>query len=200
MQNMQNMGGMGRGMPNMNMNMNMNMAMNGMNPNMGQQKGPNFLSIIYQNLTQSQNQDGPLQGWRAGITIQERAGQIKILFDSLRMLTSTVDVKRSLDIALAFERKQFMSSATQEAYKQSIHEKLASIRDQRQQHVNANNGVASGNMQMGGNAAFQQQQPQMSQMNQAMNFNQQAMQPSPMMSQMPNQQSINVSRPVVSLA
>jgi len=88
-----------------------------------------------------------------------------------------------------------MSSATQEAYKQSIHEKLASIRDQRQQHLNANSGMPVGNMQMGGNAVFQQQQPQsqMPQMNQAMNFNPQTMQPSSMMNQMPNQQNMNVS-------
>lgn len=185
--NFQNMGGMGMGM-----------GMNPVNQNMAQQRGPpNFISIIYQNLSQSQNLDGPFQGWRQGVSNQERAGQIKLLFDSLRMLSSTNDIVRSLDIALAFERKQFISSATQEAYKQSIREKLFSIKDQRQQYVNAN--LPAGNMQMPQNAAFQHQQqqsmqPQAPQMAQAMNFNQQGMQPSPMVNQMPGQQNMNVSK------
>lgn len=190
-QQFQNMGGMGRGMP----NMNMNMGMNNVNPNMAQQKGPpNFLQIIYQNLTQSQNVDGPFQGWRQGVSIQERAGQIRLLFDSLRMLSNTNDIVRSLDIALAFERKQFVSSATLEAYKQSIREKLFSIRDQRQQNVNANTNLPPGNMPMVQNAGFQQQQQptqqQVSQMGQAMNFGQPGIAPSPMM---PGLQNMNVS-------
>lgn len=182
-----NMGGMGRGMPNMNMGM-------GMNSN-GQNKQPNFLQFIYQSLTQSQQNDGPFTGWRGALSIQERAAQIKILFDSLRMLGSTVDTKRSLDIALAFERKQFMQSSTQDAYKHSIHEKLASIRDQRQQQVTtAANGMpnASGppNGMMNG---F----PQMGGANQNMNFpQQQGMQPSSMLPQMQQQASMNVSRTI----
>ncbi|KAK5951853.1 hypothetical protein OHC33_007145 [Knufia fluminis] len=181
------MGGMGRGMPNMNMGM-------GMNSN-GQNKQPNFLQFIYQSLTQSQQNDGPFTGWRGALSIQERAAQIKILFDSLRMLGSTVDTKRSLDIALAFERKQFMQSSTQDAYKHSIHEKLASIRDQRQQQVTtAANGMpnASGppNGMMNG---F----PQMGGANQNMNFpQQQGMQPSSMLPQMQQQPSMNPTQPL----
>lgn len=176
-------------MPNMNMNMNMN-------PNLAQQqKGPNFLSIIYQNLTASQSQDGPFSGWRSSFTVQERAGQIKVLFDSLRMLAQGVDIRRSLDIAIAFERKQFMQSASLEAYRQSIHEKLSGIRDQRQHQaqVSAANNMPN-NMQMM-NPSFQQTQQQapMNPMAYNMNFQQAGMQASPSFNPMV-QRPMNVSR------
>ena len=187
-----NMGGMGRGMPNMGMmggNTGVGMGMNNMNQSVPQQKGPNFLAIIYQTLTTSQSQDGPLQGWRQQVAIQDRAAQIKILFDNLRLLGTQVDTKRSLDIALAFERRQFSSTASMEAYKKSIHDKLASIRDQRQQQVNGNNPGQAGMMM---NSSMSQPQMQQQQMNMdgGMVFPQ-AMQPSPMGGQMP--QSMNVS-------
>lgn len=185
-------GGAGRGMPNMNMGMNMGM---GMNPNMQQPKGPNFLGMIYQNLSASQGQDGPFTGWRSHVAIQERAGQVKILFDSLRMLGSTVDIRRSLDIAVAFERRQFLQSTSLEAYKQSLHDKLSSIRDQRQQQAQVSANNMPNNMQMM-NPAFQQaqQQPQMNQMTPNMNFQQPAaMQPSPAFNPMVQQRPMNVS-------
>lgn len=171
-----NVGGAGRGMNNMNQN---------------------FIQFIYQSLSQSQQNDGPFTSWRAPFSIQERAAQIKILFDSLRMLGSTVDTKRSLDIALAFERKQFIQSPTQEAYKHSIHEKLASIRDQRQQQVATASATAATANGMPKSSAPPMINgfPQMGAANQTMNFQQQqGMQPSPMLPQMQQPSSMNVSR------
>lgn len=200
-------GGVGRGMPNMNMGMSMGMGNNmnmNMNPNMQQQqqqqqqqqRGPNFLGMIYQNLTASQGQDGPFTGWRSHVSIQERAGQVKILFDSLRMLGAAVDIRRSLDIAVAFERRQFLQSASLEAYKQSLHEKLSSIRDQRQHQAQVSANSMPNNMQMM-NPAFQQaqqQQPQMNQMTPNMNFQQPStMQPTPSLNPMVQQRPMNVS-------
>lgn len=193
-------GGAGRGMPNMNMNMNMNMGMGmgmgmnmNMNPNMPQQKGPNFHNIIYQNLQASQQQDGPFSGWRSQVPILERASQVKILFDSLRMLGEGVDIRRSLDIAVAFERRQFLQSTSLETYKQSLHEKLSSIRDQRQQQAVAAVSNMPNNMQMM-NPAFQQAQQQapMNQMTPNMNFQQPSgMQPSPSFNPMIQQRAMN---------
>lgn len=190
---MGNMGNMG----NMNMGMNMGMGMNSMNPNMPQQRPPPFLAIIYQSLTQSQQHDGPFQGWRANMSIQERAAQIKVVFDSLRMLGGQSDTRHSLDIALAFERKQFSQSQTQEAYKQSIHDKLAEIRDKRQQQVN---GMPNNMMQQPimSTPNMAQRQPQMQPgMPQNMNFGQQSMvQQSPMVGSMQQQpQSMMNVRP-----
>lgn len=168
-----NMGGMGRGMPNMGMpgqmnNMNMgnmgmmggNMGMPGGMNNMAglqqqqqqqQQRAPQYITFIYQSLAQQQQQDGPPQGWRASVTTQERAAQIKLLFDSLRMLGQPQDIKRSLDIALAFEKKQFTQCQSHDHYKEEMRQKLSNIRDQRQLAVNNNN-------MPGMNMAQQQQQ------------------------------------------
>lgn len=189
-----NMAGMGRGMPNVNMmqNMGISMPMNNMNPQMPKAQQPNFLQFIYQNLSNNNNNDGPFTGWQANIGHQERAGQIKILFDSLRMLGATTDTKRSLDIAIAFERKQFTQSPSLEAYKKSIHEKLAGIRDQRQQAVQvaANGGVVNQANSMGANMA------QMPGMNPNMNtFPQQpGAQANMVQNQMQNPAMMNVSR------
>lgn len=201
-----NMGAMGRGMPGMmnnNQGMGMNMAgnnvMNGMNPNVQQrQSGPDFLSIIYQSLTASQQEDGQVQGWRANVNLRDRAAQIKILFDSLRVLAQSNDIRRSLDIALAFERKRWNESPSQEAYKQAIHEKLSSIRDQRQQM--AQNGL-NGMQNAGLNTLIQNQGQNMqglqmpNNVGQNLNFanGQPNMQQSPMMPQGQQQQPMNVS-------
>lgn len=165
-----NMGGMGRGMPNMGMqgqmnNMNMgnmgmmggNMGMPGAMNNMQQQqqqqqqRAPQYITFIYQNLAHQQQQDGPPQGWRQSVTTQERAAQIKLLFDSLRMLGQPQDTRRSLDIALAFEKKQFTQCQNHDHYKDEMRQKLSNIRDQRQVAAN-NNGMPGMNM------AQQQQQ------------------------------------------
>lgn len=182
----------------MGMNMGGNNGMNGINPNVQQQRGPNFLSIIYQSLTASQQQDGPFQGWRQQVNIQDRAAQIKILFDSLRVLAGSNDIRRSLDIALAFERKRWNESPSQEAYKQAIHEKLSSIRDQRQQMAqNAVNGMQNSAL----NTLIQNQGQNMqglqmpANVGQNLNFSngQPNMQQSPMMPQVQQQQTMNVS-------
>lgn len=176
-------------MPNMNMQQmgmaNMNMMMNNNVQQMGQLKTPSYLQFIYQNLQVSTQQDGPFTGWQAGVTHQDRAAQIKILFDSLRML-GPADTKRSLDIALAFERQQFTKSPSVDAYKQSIHDKLAGIRDQRQQAANnannagVNNAMTAGMQQMGG-------VPNMP------GFSQSAQAAGMMQGVMPNQKNMNVS-------
>lgn len=180
---MLNMAGMGRGAPAMGMNVNMNnmnnmnmgmaMGMNnpGMMPNNMNIAQPNpagqFQKIIYQSLQSESQQHGPYTGWKKEISLQERGAQIKVLFDSLRMLGAQVDGSKSLNIALMFERKQFNDSQTREDYHRSIHEKLASIRDQRQRQLDS---------QTNQNLNQQQQQPQQTPQAQNMNLQQQQQQ------------------------
>jgi len=172
----QNMG-MGRGMPNGNMQQaNANNAM-----------GMQAQKYIFQSLAR----DGPFTGWQTDVPIQERAGQVKLLVDSLRLLGQPVEMPRAIDVALSFERKEFAQSPTKEDYRRQCNEKLAKIRDQRQQNVvRANTASGMTNMQMI-NPNFQQQ---MQQMNQNMGFPQQQqpdMHASPMINQHQGQQNIS---------
>lgn len=188
----------------MNMNPAMNMNMNMTNVNMAQQNpAAQFTRYIYATLTQQNNTNPPQLGWKKEITLQERARQIKCLFDSLRMLSSAVDLKHSLDVAITFETKQFQTSATREQYQHSIHEKLARIRDERQNQINnasaaANNPMANSPANTRG-PALQQAQQQLSQM-QNLSFQHQmqqaaqaGMQQAVMSNQMNAQSTISVS-------
>ncbi|KAJ9607363.1 hypothetical protein H2200_008436 [Cladophialophora chaetospira] len=155
----QNMGGMGRGMPN-NMQQQMAMAnqMNGMNGQMAGQMGqmgqmnpmangmgrqmpqaagqmslnhPSVQQYIFDQL----NSQGPFAGWQANVHIRERAGQIKLLVDSLRLVRPPVELSRAIEVALQFERKCFTQSSSREDYVRECSEKLGRIRDQRVQQM-----------------------------------------------------------------
>jgi hypothetical protein len=154
---------------------------------------------VQQHIFDQLNSQGPWAGWQANVHIRERAGQIKLLVDSLRLVRPPVDLPRAIEVALQFERKCFSQSASREDYVRECSEKLGRIRDQRAQQMNQGGAGLmqtmgmQGNMQMP-NQTFQQMQQQMGQ---TMNPNmalpahlQQQMQASPFLnpSQQPGQQ------------
>ena len=79
-------------------------------------------------LKRSESAEGPLAGWQAGFAIDSRALWVGLLLDLLRMFGSSVDLDRSIDISLAFERKQFMESSIVDDYRESTRQKLGTIR------------------------------------------------------------------------
>jgi KIX domain len=162
-QQFQNMG-MGRGVP-----MQMNPAFN-MNPQMSVQMGDQQIpmqGVPQQNnmghpqiqrhiFTTLQNQ-GPFSGWQATVNVNERAAQVKLLVDSLRLVRPPVEPPRALDVALQFERKCFSQSTSRDEYYRECSEKLGKIRDQRAQQMNQ---AAANNMQnMQGMQGIQQNFP-----------------------------------------
>ncbi|EXJ64275.1 hypothetical protein A1O7_00611 [Cladophialophora yegresii CBS 114405] len=82
------------------------------------------------------NSQGPFAGWQANVHIRERAGQIKLLVDSLRLVRPPVELTRAIEVALQFERKCFTQSLSREDYVRECSEKLGRIRDQRAQQMN----------------------------------------------------------------
>ncbi|KIX06297.1 uncharacterized protein Z518_04272 [Rhinocladiella mackenziei CBS 650.93] len=204
------MAGMGRGMPNnmqqMAMANQMGAQMGGQMPTqmggqmargMSQQlAGQSNLSTpsVQQHIFEMLNAQGPFTGWQANVHVRERAAQIKLLVDSLRLVRPPVDLPRAIEVALQFERKCFTQSTSREDYIRECSEKLGRIRDQRAQQMNQ--GVAGmmpgmQGMQMQGmqmpNQNFAQMQQQMGQnMNPNMALPphlQQQMQGSPMFNQ-----------------
>ena len=137
------MANMGRGMPNVGQQgFQMNKQITGqigqpgmqMQPGMGQQVGighPQIQRHIFSSL-QSQ---GPFSGWQANVSIQERAGQVRQLVDSLRLVRPPVELPRAVEVALQFERKCFSQSTSKEDYFRECSDKLGRIRDQRAQQV-----------------------------------------------------------------
>ena len=196
-------GNTGRGMPNMSQqSFQMNNRMAGqmtqpgvqMQAGMGQQ-----ISIghpqIQRHIFSSLQSQGTFSGWQANVSIQERAGQVRQLVDSLRLVRPPVELPRAVEVALQFERKCFSQSTSKEDYFRECGEKLGRIRDQRAQQLNQTaNNIQGMPMQ---NQNFQQV-PQMAQQS-MQNMNQQIpnmgmqqqMQPQQTMqpSQMTNQQN-----------
>lgn len=221
-QQFQNMAGMGRGMPNNMQQMamaNQMGQMNGMGGQIGQmnpmggQMGAGMgrpmppqmagqMSLnhpsVQQYIFDMLNSQGPFSGWQANVHIRERAGQIKLLVDSLRLVRPPVELPRAIEVALQFERKCFTQSASREDYVRECSEKLGRIRDQRAQQMNQSaagviqgmQGIQMPNQnfmpQMQGNQQMQNNMalpPHLQQLQQGMrnspNFNQ----PQPMMNQ-----------------
>ncbi|KEF58652.1 uncharacterized protein A1O9_06578 [Exophiala aquamarina CBS 119918] len=152
---------------------------------------------VQQHIFDQLNSQGPWAGWQANVHIRERAGQIKLLVDSLRLVRPPVDLPRAIEVALQFERKCFSQSASREDYVRECSEKLGRIRDQRAQQMNQGNANLMQTMGMQPNMqipnqTFQQMQQQMGQ---TMNPNmalpahlQQQMQGSPFLGQQQSQQ------------
>jgi hypothetical protein len=65
---------------------------------------------VQQHILEMLNSQGPFSGWQASINIRERAGQIKLLVDSLRLVRPPVELPRAIEVALTFERKCFMNA------------------------------------------------------------------------------------------
>src|SRR5271154_4603114 len=117
----QNAGGMGRATPN-NMQINTQGALTPISAG----------RFIIQTL----HGQGPFSGWQATVPNEQRAQQVKLLVDSLRLLRPVIDYSQVVHVAINFELKAFMQSGNREQYIASCQEKLARIRDQRQQQVN----------------------------------------------------------------
>ena len=183
-QQFSNMAGMGNGMPGNMQQMNpamINSGMAGMAGNMRQQPGMQMQGgmqmnsnnaqiqrLIYQALSQ---QGAYTTGWQAAVTVPERGAQIRLIVDSLRLVRPPVDPPRATEVAIQFERKAFIQSTSKEQYLQECNSKLARIRDQRAQQMNATNmaGMQDG-MQMQNQNMMQQMAQNMNQgMNMGMN-------------------------------
>ncbi|KAG9793388.1 hypothetical protein ABEF93_002141 [Exophiala dermatitidis] len=147
----------------------------GMPQQMTGQMGLNQPSV-QQHIFDMLNAQGPFSGWQANVQIKERAAQIKLLVDSLRLVRPPVELPRAIEVALQFERKCFTQCASKEDYIRECSEKLGRIRDQRAQQMNQGAAGMMQNMPMGmPNAQMQnqnmQQMQQMQQMGQNMNSN-----------------------------
>src|SRR2546421_4883690 len=169
-QHLQNGAGMGRGMP----------------PNMQQmQQGSQQSNNIQRHILSSLQQQGPFSGWQATITVDQRAMQVRLLIDSLRLIKPMIELGKAVQVALSFEQKAFIQSQSPDAYASMCKEKLGQIHDTRQQQQNSANAQNNPNQT---NAMQQMQQAQqMQQMGQSLNFPpqlQHQMQASPL----PNQQ------------
>ena len=176
-QHLQNGAGMGRGMP----------------PNMQQmQQGTQSQnSNMQRHIISSLQQQGPYSGWQATITVEQRAIQVRLLIDSLRLIKPIIELPRAVQVALSFEQKAFLQSQSLDAYVSMCKEKLGQIHDTRQQqqqnNANAQNPPNQNNAMQQMQQA--QQMQQMQQMGQNLNFPpqlQHQMQASPL----PNQQRL----------
>lgn len=184
-QQFNNMAGLGNGMPNNMQQMNpafMNPQMaNQMRqqPNMPMQGGmqaqvnSNNAQIQRQIFQSLQSQGQYTTGWQASVTVPERGAQIRQLVDSLRLVRPPVEPPRATEVAIQFERKAFAQSTSKEQYLQECNDKLARIRDQRAQQMNATNMAGMQPQMPMQNQNFMQQ---MGQQNMTMNPNQQMQQ------------------------
>src|SRR3954447_18397332 len=171
-QHLQNGAGMGRGMP----------------PNTQQmQQGSQQNNNMQRYIISSLQQQGPFSGWQATITVDQRAMQVRLLIDSLRLIKPTIELVRTVQVALSFEQKAFHQSQSLDAYVSMCKEKLSQIHDTRQQQQNTAN-VQNAPHQINAMQQMPQAQP-MQQMGQNLNFPaqlQHQMQASPL----PNQQRL----------
>jgi hypothetical protein len=156
----QNMGPGAGGMPN---NMLQQQQMRAV-PNLTPQQ---IQRIIVQNLTQhtqSLQAQGKFVGWHSTMQIEQRAGQVKLLIDSLRLIQPVVAYDQAINVALTFEQKAFSQEPSRERYLATIKEKLSRIQDTRASQVQSQSNNLQQMMQPGQNMAFnphlqQQMQP-----------------------------------------
>ncbi|KPI36844.1 uncharacterized protein AB675_11802 [Cyphellophora attinorum] len=166
-----NMAGMGGGMPNNMQQMNPQMMnpqiANAMRPQpampmqgrMQAQVNSHNAEIQRQVIQALQSQGTFSGGWQATVPLVERAGQVRLLVDSLRLVRPPVEPARATEVAIQFERKAFSQSTNKEQYLQECNNKLTKIRDQRAQQMNAASMGMQDNMQMQ-NQSFMQQMGQ----------------------------------------
>jgi KIX domain len=151
------------------------------------QQGSQQNNNMQRHIISSLQQQGPFSGWQATITVDQRAIQVRLLIDSLRLIKPVIELGRAVQVALSFEQKAFIQSQSLDAYASMCKEKLGQIHDTRQQQQNSVNAQNTPNQ----TSAMQQMQQaqQMQQMGQGLNFPpqlQHQMQASPL----PNQQRL----------
>ena len=89
----------------------------------------NEKNTMQRHIITSLQQQGPFTGWQATMTVETRAMQVRLLIDALSLL---IVLPKAMQVALSFEQKAFIQSATQEAYGNACKEKLSQIHDTRQ--------------------------------------------------------------------
>ena len=169
----QNMGAMGAGVPN-----SMQQQMRA-NSNLSSQHIQRHISQSLLAHSQSLQQHGKFTGWHNSVPIEQRAAQVKLLIDSLRLIQPVVAYEQAIKVALTFEQKAFSQEPTKEKYFATIKEKLSRIQDTRASQVQNQSNNLQQMMQSGQNMSFN---PQFQQM-----------QPSPMMAQSMPQGQQNLS-------
>jgi hypothetical protein len=169
----QNMGAMGAGVPNP-----MQQQMRA-TPNPSSQQIQRHILNRLAAHTQSLQQHGKFTKWHSTVPIEQRAAQVKLLIDSLRLIQPVVAYEQAINVALTFEQKAFSQETTQEKYFTTIKDKLSRIQDTRASQVQSQSNNLQQMMQPGQNMAFN---PQFQQM-----------QPSPMMAQSMPQGQQNLS-------
>ncbi|EEA27541.1 hypothetical protein TMatcc_004156 [Talaromyces marneffei ATCC 18224] len=94
-----------------------------------------------------QNQ-GPFTGWRAEVTIPDRAGKVLQMITSLRLIQPRIEIQNALQAALSFEEKAFREANQRDDYEKECASKLHAIKETRlrQQAVYNQGGL----MQHGG--------------------------------------------------
>jgi KIX domain len=119
-------------------------------------------------------QQGPFSGWQATITVDQRAIQVRLLIDSLRLIKPVIELGRAVQVAISFEQKAFMQNQSLDAYVSICKDKLSQIHETRQQQQNSMNAQNAPNQ----TSSMQQMQQaqQMQQISQNPNFSAQQQQ------------------------
>jgi hypothetical protein len=84
-------------------------------------------------------QQGPFSGWQATITVDQRAIQVRLFIDSLRLIKPMIELMRAVQVAISFERRAFMESQSLDAYVSMCKENLSRIHETRRQQQNSLN-------------------------------------------------------------
>ena len=107
----------------------------GIPPNMQQmqQGSQQSNNNMQRHIISALQQQGPYSGWQATITVDQRAIQVRLLIDSLRLIKPPIELGRAAQVAITFEQKAFIQNQSLDTYLSMCKEKLGQIHDTRQQ-------------------------------------------------------------------
>jgi hypothetical protein len=94
-----------------------------------QQGTHNQSNNMQRHIISSLQQQGPYSGWQATITVDQRAVQVRLLMDWLRLIKPVIELGRVVQVSLSFEQKAFDQSQSQDAYITMCLEKLDQIQE-----------------------------------------------------------------------
>ncbi|KAF7589438.1 hypothetical protein BBP40_004275 [Aspergillus hancockii] len=94
-----------------------------------QQKQDNQVMMNY--LAQALQSQGPFTGWRADVTLKERAINVYQMWTSLRLIQPHANLHSLAQAALSFEQKAFKDANEKVDYDKQCNDKLVHIRDTR---------------------------------------------------------------------
>jgi KIX domain len=142
---------------------------------------------VRRHIIASLQQQGPFAGWQATVTVDQRAMQVRLLVDSLRLIKPVIERGRAIQFAISFEQKAFIQNQSLDAYVSICKEKLSQIHETQQQQQSSVNAQSTPNQ----TSSMQQMQQaqQMQQIGQNLNL------PAPLQHQiqaspLPNQQRL----------